>query len=346
MGESIRIIVQDSSRTAEARRLARRMALDIGLGETEAERVSICITEACTNLLKHVVEGEILLRTTSEDPPELEMLALDRGPGMANLERCLQDGYSTGGSPGEGLGAIMRLSAASDFYSTSGQGTVVLARWLVPGHGRSGPGHSGPGQSGPDLSGRLQIGAVNVCKTGQEVCGDSWGVEQTDTDTVILVADGLGHGPEAQAAALEATRMLRLNPDLAPQVLIERTHHALRSSRGAAVAVARIDRVGGRVAFAGLGNIAAQIYSGSKLQQHLVSVNGTAGHQMQRLREFSYPWPPDGMLVLHSDGLATGTSVQGYAGLASRDPTLIAGVLYRDFSRGNDDSTVVVAKAP
>ncbi len=82
------------------------------------------------------------------------------------------------------------------------------------------------------------------------------------------------------------------------------------------------------------------------MNQHLVSVNGTAGHQMQRLREFYYPWPSDGMLVLHSDGLATATNVQAYAGLALRDPTLIAGVLYRDFSRGNDDSTVVVVKAP
>lgn len=336
MGESIRIMIQDSSRTAEARRVARKMALDAGLDETEAERVSICVTEACTNLLQHAAGGEILLRTTSEDVAELEMLALDRGPGMTNLEECLRDGYSTGSTPGEGLGAIVRQSTASDFYSVSGQGTAVLARWRV----------AAPGLSGADRSGRLHIGVVNVCKTGQEVCGDSWGTEQTDRDTVILLADGLGHGPEAQAAASEATRMLRLNPDLAPQALVERCHQALRSSRGAAVAVARIDRVHSKVAYAGLGNIAAQIYSGSMKIQHLVSISGTAGLQMHRLREFSYPWPSDGMLVLHSDGLATATSVQTYAGLAARDATLIAGVLYRDFSRGNDDATVVVAKAP
>lgn len=336
MTESVRIKVQDSSRTAEARRIARDMALRTGLDETEAERVSICVTEACTNLLTHAKEGEILLRVGSQVPAEFEMLALDRGPGMTNLEECLRDGYSTGGTHGEGLGAIVRLSTSSDFYSVPGQGTAVLARWTV----------GAPGGTRADPTGKLRIGVVNVCKTGQEVCGDSWGTHQSDNETVILVADGLGHGPEAQAAALEATRMLRLNPDLAPQALIERSHDALRSSRGAAVAVARIDRAHGKVAYAGLGNIAAQIYSGSKMIQHLVSVNGTAGHQMQRLREFSYPWPSDGMLVLHSDGLATATSVQTYPGLALRDAALIAGVLYRDFSRGNDDSTVVVAKAP
>jgi hypothetical protein len=74
-------------------------------------------------------------------------------------------------------------------------------------------------------------------------------------------------------------------------------------------------------------------------------VNGTVGHQIPRLREFAYAWPEDGILVLHSDGLATGTSLENQSALGARDPGLIAGVLYRDFSRGADDATVVVAKA-
>ena len=339
MKESIRVLIQEQSGIAEARRLARSMAQEVGFDESQAEHVAICVTEACTNLLKHAQGGEILLRKTCEEQAGLEMLALDRGPGMTNLDQCLRDGYSTGGTPGQGLGAIMRLSNASDFYTLPGRGTAVLARWSQP-HSNG----SSAARPAPDHSGKLRIGVVNVCKTGEQVCGDSWGTEQTESDTVVMVADGLGHGPEAQAASLEAARMLAMNPDLAPLALIERSHDALKSSRGAAVAVARIDRERGKVAFAGIGNIAAQIYSGSKMNQHLVSVNGTAGHQMQRLREFSYPWPSDGMLVLHSDGLLSATSVETHPGLALRDPALIAGVLYRDFSRGSDDSTVLVAK--
>ena len=90
--------------------------------------------------------------------------------------------------------------------------------------------------------------------------------------------------------------------------------------------------------------LSAQIYSDSKAGQHLVSVNGTAGHQMHRLHEFSYPWPERGILVLHSDGLSSDASLEGYPGLTLRDPSLMAGALYRDFNRGYDDSTVVVAK--
>jgi anti-sigma regulatory factor (Ser/Thr protein kinase) len=332
--ESIRIIVEDQSQTGEARRIARKLAQNSGFDEIGAEEISIVVTEACTNLLKHARGGEVLLGTDGNSSA-LELLALDRGPGMSNLEQCLRDGFSTGSSPGQGLGAIRRLSNFSDFYSDSSRGTALLARWSTIPSAAPPHGHNGA----------LHISGVNVSKPGQEVCGDSWGAEQTEHDSIVLLADGLGHGPEAKAASQEAVRMLRLSPDLPPGALVERAHQALRSSRGAAVAVARIDRAKGTVTFAGVGNISAQLYAGAQAGQHLVSVNGTAGHQTQRIREFSYPWPENGMLMMHSDGLSSHTTLQMHPGLALHDPSLIAGVLYRDFGRHNDDATVVVAKA-
>ena len=137
----------------------------------------------------------------------------------------------------------------------------------------------------------------------------------------------------------------RAAPVFMPKALLTRVHQALRSSRGAAVAIASIDRTRGKLTFAGVGNIAARIYAGSEGRQNLVSLNGTAGHQCDRIQDFSYLWPEDGLLVLHSDGLSTGTGLEPYPGLAARDPALIAGVLYRDFCRGRDDATVIIAKA-
>lgn len=341
MAESLRLLIEEQSQTAEARRIVRGLARNLDFDEEGAEKVAIVVTEACTNLLKHAGGGQLLISSDGdagdhpESAPTLELLALDKGPGMRNLEQCLRDGYSTGSSPGEGLGAIMRLSAATDFYSEAGRGTAVLARWAA---------HAAKPSNGHNSS-RLHIGAVNVPKPGQEVCGDSWGAEQTEQDSIILLADGLGHGLDAKLASAEAVRMLHRAPELPPGALVERVHQALRSSRGAAIAVAKIDRIRGKVTFCGIGNIAAHLYSGAHSTQHLVSVNGTAGFQTQRIREFSYPWPENGMLVMHSDGLATNTSVETHPGLALRDPALIAGVLYRDFTRGNDDATAVVAKA-
>jgi len=336
MAESLRLLIDEVSKTAEARRLARSMAAGMGLDETQAEKVSIVVTEACTNLLKHAQRGELILHTVTEGlgpVPFLELLALDHGPGIDDLARCLQNGYSTSGTLGHGMGAIVRLSQAADFYSVSGKGTGILARWWT-GTQRLPP----PGRG-------FQVSAVNVPKAGEEASGDAWASVQSGDQLTVLVADGLGHGMEANIASSQAVRMLRENPGLAPQALLERCHLAMRSTRGAAVAIARIDVAHEILTYAGAGNISAKIYSGVRSNQNLVSVNGTAGHQTEKLREFSYPWPADGVLQMYSDGLSSGAGVEAYPGLAARDSALIAGVLYRDFGRGRDDATVVVAKA-
>lgn len=335
MADSVRLLIDDVSKTAEARRFARSMAAGMGLDENLSERVSIVVTEACTNLLKYAERGELVMHSATEGlgpVPVLELLVLDHGPGMQDLERCLRDGYSTSGTPGNGLGAIIRLSKDSDFYSSPGKGTGILARWWS----------GDPKNQGNAV---FRVSAVNVPKTGEEASGDSWASIQCGDQLTVLVADGLGHGIEANLASSQAVRILRENPTLAPQALLERCHLALRSTRGAAVAVARIDRAHEKLTFAGAGNISARISSGNGHGQHLVSVNGTAGHQTEKLREFSYAWPRDGLLQMHSDGLSSGAGVESYPGLAARDPALIAGVLYRDFGRGRDDATVVVAKA-
>ena len=335
MQTTSRIVIDDPSQTAEARRIARRLAPSAGLDENATEQAAIVVTEICTNILKHAKRGEVLVSVGAVgDRLGMEVLGIDRGPGMANVANCKRDGYSTGGSSGQGLGAISRLSGYSDIYSVSGQGTAVLARW---------PGASPDTKR--DQPEKFSIGAVNVIKPGQDICGDTWGVQHFDDEMTVVVADGLGHGPDAHAASMEAVRILHENPSLRPKELLERIHQALRSSRGAAVSVANVNYSEDRVTFAGVGNVSAEIYSGSRAVQHLVSVNGTAGQQTQRIHEFSYPWPRNGMLVLHSDGLTTSTGVESKPGLAFCDPTMIAAVLYRDFSRGHDDATVVVAKA-
>jgi hypothetical protein len=76
----------------------------------------------------------------------------------------------------------------------------------------------------------------------------------------------------------------------------------------------------------------------------MISQNGTAGHVATRVQEFSYPIAGQSLLVMFSDGLASQWDLDRYPGLRTRDPSVIAGVLYRDFSRRRDDVTVVVAK--
>ena len=100
----------------------------------------------------------------------------------------------------------------------------------------------------------------------------------------------------------------------------------------------------GIVKFAGIGNIMAVVIQNGTTR-NMVSHNGTLGHHMARVTEFQYPWSESAILIMCSDGIITHWDLKPYDGLMSRDASLIAAVLYRDFTRGRDDSTVLVFKS-
>ena len=336
MAQETQIVsITDGSNVAEARRLAVGLAERLGFGESERGKVALVVTEMVSNVVKHVRQGgELLLHPIAAGGvPGLELLCLDQGPGIANLADALRDGYSTAGTPGTGLGAIRRLSASFDVHSTPGLGTAVLAHlWAEPAAGR-------------DPAALMAYGAVRVPLPGQDVCGDDWSTRQRPDQMQILVADGLGHGLEAAVAAREAVKIFRESAWLSPERLVEAMHAGMRHTRGAAVAVAQVNVAQREVRFAGIGNIAAIIMSPGR-SHHLVSHNGTAGHSAYKIQEFVYPWPRQALLVMHSDGLTSRWSLDSYPALAGRHPSLVAGVLYRDFKRGRDDAAVVVARPP
>jgi Stage II sporulation protein E (SpoIIE) len=189
----------------------------------------------------------------------------------------------------------------------------------------------------------LESGVINLPKVGEKICGDSWAAANAGSKNSILVADGLGHGSLASEASREAVAVFQTNVKLGPKAILEKTHAALKHTRGAAAAIAQIDRTQNTVCFAGVGNISGVIYTDTQTRS-MVSYNGTIGHQMRKVEEFTYPWTPHSILIMHSDGLATQWDLNRYPGLASKHPAAIAAVLYRDFKRSRDDMTVIVAK--
>ncbi|MBW3628294.1 MAG: SpoIIE family protein phosphatase [Gemmatimonadetes bacterium] len=328
----LRLPVEEVSQVGEARRQVARWTEMLGFDETCAGKVAIIVTEAAGNLAKHTTTGgELLVRVVVRgDLAGIEVLALDRGPGIRDIARALSDGYSTAGSPGTGLGAISRLADEFAIHSGPGLGTGILARlW------------TGARPDHPPRS--LEAGVTSVPKPGEEACGDSWAVDFRPGHGTVTVVDGLGHGPEAAEAARAAINVFQENVRATPAEIVERMHEAMRSTRGAAVAIAGIDVEAGSVRYAGIGNISGVIIAGREARS-LVSHPGTVGHQMRKVQEFTYPWAGDSLLVMHSDGVTQRWDVARYPGLAARDPALIAGVLYRDFTRGRDDSTVLVTR--
>jgi anti-sigma regulatory factor (Ser/Thr protein kinase) len=325
-----RVPVVESSQPSAARFAAHDAAYAAGFGEEDSHRAGLIATELATNLVKHATGGELLVRDMGGPSQTVELIAIDRGPGIDNIARSLADGHSTAGSSGTGLGAVQRLADSFDIYSEKPRGTVVLARVCA-----------GRGQPKPERP--LTVGAVSIAKNGEPVCGDSWQVAQRPDSALVIVADGLGHGIAAREASIAAIATInpRQNGDIATRLRI--MHDGLRHTRGAAAAIAEICLRPGLVKFAGVGNISGTIYRPG-VTRHTVSLNGTLGHEARTFREYSYPWEPSATLVMHSDGLGTHWSLDDYRGLYQRHPAVIAAVLYRDFSRQRDDVTVVVGR--
>jgi anti-sigma regulatory factor (Ser/Thr protein kinase) len=326
----IALAVQDPSQVSETRLRATELASRQGFSESDSGRVALVATELATNILKHGKGGEVLVGSYGEGPESgIELIALDKGPGMSDVAASMADGHSTAGTAGKGLGAVMRQSHFVDIASWSGNGTAILAR-LRPGQ---------PPESSGDTS---RIGAVSVPMRGQDVCGDSWSFSVRPEETTLLVADGLGHGPDAAEAAVEAVRLFHRYNGHRPAMLLEYIHGGLRATRGAAVSVARFRPASGKLFYSGVGNIAGVIAVSGALRR-MVSMPGTAGHNARKIQAFEYPFTT-GLVILHSDGIASSWTLDRYPNLAARHPTLIAAILYRDLTRHRDDATVLVAK--
>ena len=322
----------DLTQTGNARRRALSLAMEMEFDELRQGQLGIIVTEAARNIAAHAGKGEVILSGwTDEGRSGIDMLALDRGRGIENLSAALQDGYSTGGTPGNGLGTMSRLASTFQVYSSAGNGTAVFARVLQTAD-----------QAESELQG-YRMSAISIPIQGESVCGDAWSTERIEGRSTYIVADGLGHGPLAAEAAVEAVRIFHIFPHYAPERLLAEIHAALGKTRGAAVSIAEILVDKQVLNYAGAGNIVAAICSGGKTRS-LVSMNGTVGHSVAKLQQFSYPWPPESALIMHSDGLATRWNVEQYPGLASRHPALLAGVLFRDFCRKRDDATILVSQ--
>jgi anti-sigma regulatory factor (Ser/Thr protein kinase) len=325
------IVANDSSQIGNARRQALSVAGSLGFDETRQGQVGIIVTETARNIAAHAGTGDLFLCPWSlSDTVGIDIFGLDRGKGIPNIEKALEDGYSTAGTAGQGLGAISRLATEFQIYSTASLGTALFARILQGSDTRQPPQN-------------LSFGAISLPVTGEFANGDAWSSSHTPERSIYIVADGLGHGPMAAEAAQEAIKAFHQAPSLSPERILKDVHGALAKTRGAAVSVAEILHREHILNYAGAGNIAAAIWSKGK-SRSLVSMNGTVGHTIARIQSFAYPWEPNSLLIMHSDGVGTRWNMEQYPGLAQRHPALVAAVLFRDFSRKRDDATIVVSR--
>jgi anti-sigma regulatory factor (Ser/Thr protein kinase) len=323
--------IGELSEIAAARRAGNDIARKLGFDEVRTGQVALVITEAATNIVKHAREGEILLRSRhSGGCAGVEIIALDRGPGIANVDLRMVDGSSSTGTYGVGLGAIVRLASEFDIYTVVGQGTVLaMTVWAS--------------DTAAAHHAEWEFGAVCLPLAGEDVCGDAFEVCCHPGGAIVAMADGLGHGPDAALASEAAVELVLTRPNHTPGEIMHLAHEALRGTRGAAMAVASIDFDQERLTFSGIGNIAGSVFQAGP-RRHLMSHNGIVGSNLRKVQEFVHPWQPGALMIMHSDGIGTRWDLSAYPALERRHPTLIAAVLYRDFARVRDDATILVVR--
>ncbi|MGC5031515.1 SpoIIE family protein phosphatase [Micromonospora sp. DT229] len=321
--------VETGSTGSAVRRAAERLGGQLGLPNSRIADLAIVAAELTSNLIKHAEDGVLLVRPVRRElDAGVELIAVDSGPGMADLTDSARDGHSTTGTLGIGLGAIVRQSSWFDAYSRPGRGTVIVVQVFAD-----------------PVTERPWAGGLTRPLTGETVSGDGYAWRIVGERRQLLVTDGLGHGPLAAAATDAALAAFRAAPASAPAEVVGHLHQALSHTRGAALAVAEPDPATGLLRYAGLGNISGVVATGDGRQRGLVSLPGIAGHQRPTIRQYEYPFDPGSLLVMHSDGVVDRWRLADHPGLAGRSPLVVAATLLREAGLRRDDAGVLVARS-
>lgn len=324
--------VTDRSQMAAVKREVHALATTLGFSVSRVGEVDIIVAETLSNLVKYAQAGELLVRPIHHPTNAgLELISVDSGPGMADARQMMADGFSTGGSLGQGLGAIKRLADLFDLYSVPGRFTIGMIHIY---------------QTPPATAtlAPVVVGAVVVPKVGQTVCGDDYFCRLTPDFFRLFLGDGLGHGSAAEQAVQRATQTLDVSRSYSPATALRAVHEATTSTRGLVGTAAYLDLTERTWTLCGVGNIQTQL-AGTDYSKNYMPQNGVLGYNLPRqLQDQPFPAKTGQQLVMTSDGIQTPWRSARYPGIGRYHPTVLAAALYKEFARPSDDMSVVVAR--
>jgi phosphoserine phosphatase RsbX len=197
-----------------------------------------------------------------------------------------------------------------------------------------------PGQEAPIV----ECGAAGFALE-EPASGDVHVVARFPGGVLVGVIDGLGHGPEAAAAANGAARVLEAFAGEPIPALFERCHEALRGTRGAVVSVASFDAPSSSMTWSGVGNVEGFLFRAARgaepAREAIMLRGGIVGYQLPSIRVSALQVSCGDVLVFATDGLRSGFADRLPA---TGTPQEIADALLARHARGSDDALVVVAR--
>jgi anti-sigma regulatory factor (Ser/Thr protein kinase) len=317
----------DVKRVQEA---ARKFAKAAGFSSVECEEIVLVSTELASNLIKHAGGGTLNFNLLeSGDRRGIQIESEDHGPGIADVELAMSDGYSTAGSLGTGLGTVNRLMDQLDFSARSQAGLRILCqRWQRPSR---------------QLSVKwLEIGAATRPYHLLPENGDALVSKQWNGNALVGVIDGLGHGRFAQKASHAAREYVERHFDQPLENLFRGVSRACRATRGVVMTLGRFDLARQTVALASIGNVETRLIG---VERPRVSIRrGVLGLNAPNPVVCENAWTPNSVLVIHSDGLRTRWQWNEFEEIAQEPPAVIARHLLNKLGKQDDDATVLVVK--
>jgi len=324
--------VTDRSYLALIKKDIHSIALQLDFSAQKIAEIDIVVAELTSNLLKYGSEGQLLVKIIEQPQcAGIELISIDKGPGMSDVNRMLEDGVSTGNTLGNGLGAIKRLSDVFQIYTVKSWGTIVLSRiW----------------QTTPPKHKRIlaEVQSIVVPKPGETECGDAMACNHTPHSVSLFLGDGLGHGPEAARVSRMAVEAFHDYNNSSPAEVIRHIHQAVRKTRGLVATVATFSFTTRSWLVCGIGNITCRIGADQQFKSHL-PYNGIIGMNIPTsINDQEIPWVPGQQILLYSDGLKSRLELYKNPAIYKADPSILAAALYKDYARQTDDMSVVAGK--
>ena len=329
LGDAEAISILDDASITEVREQVRELGAELELALDVTELVATAATELARNQLVHARGGRFVVRSIERCGVHgLELVAADRGPGLADPTRALDGAISTTGGLGSGLASVRQLMDELDFDIRLGEGTCIWARKFA-----------GPAPL------RSEVAILGRPCEGEDESGDDAAFVRRNESLTIGVVDGLGHGILARDVAAPAAAFLRSHTEV-PAAILAAVDEALRGTRGAVMAIARIDLQRRQIEYAGLGDVRTHLYRPRECHRFSAAagVVGAANHRAQKCVVEREPMQDHDVIVMFSDGLTTRVDISEELQLLRRHPIVIAAHLLERFGRSNDDVLVLVTR--
>ncbi len=308
----------------------------MGFSELKRENMLLVASEMVTNQVKHA-GGTGMIQIWQQPGPVLDMLALDYGPGIDNLEHAQRDGYSTVNTLGKGLGSIRRLSDESFIYTQQANamvkkwnGSIFLARFY--------PGSKEANGSGTPA---IEVGLFSRSLSDDRYNGDRIYLHNTNGKLRWLHLDGLGHGEQAQAAT--ANLAAHLAHCATPGELLEAVDRQLKDTRGAVAIACEINQIERSLNISGVGDMHAHLIDGNDMQ-NLSFAPGILGKEHKMPAPFSHYLGKHSVVISCTDGIRRNWDVSNFTGLFQHHPQLIAYTLGNIMGRVSDDQSLCVVR--